>query len=160
MKRIRTHYMDTSAIIKLLVQEDGSDKIRNYFSEHSIFSTTSICFAETLGVLKLKYLRKLISQEEYLSASEELMAHLRGTTLQIEDVGISDRQIFNDVEALSKKYNLDISDCYQLVTLRRGFFAQFTNDSQPILITADKDLSVAARKEGFRVWDCLREIAP
>jgi hypothetical protein len=88
------------------------------------------------------------------------MAILRGQTLQIEDVGISERQTFNEVEALAKKYNLDISDCYQLVTLKRGFFSQFTGDSQPILITADKGLSNAAKKEGLHVWDCLREIAP
>ena len=89
------------------------------------------------------------------------MAYLRDHTLQIEEVGISDQQTFAEVESLAKKHVLDISDCYQLVTLKRGFFAQFRgSNSQPILITADESLATAARNEGVHVWDCLREPAP
>jgi predicted nucleic acid-binding protein len=160
MTDIRTHYLDASAIVKLLVDEDGSPVLKAYFGQHSVFSTTWLCFAETLGVLKLKFLRKLIDQERYLSACEELMAHLRGQSLEIDDVGISHRSTFDEVEQLAKKHSLDISDAYQLVTLRRGVFSRMTGASRPILITADDALAVAARAEGLRVWHCLRESAP
>ena len=55
MATIRTHFLDTSVLVKLLVQEDRSIVVRKCFDEGSVFWTTSLCFAETLGVLKAKY---------------------------------------------------------------------------------------------------------
>jgi predicted nucleic acid-binding protein len=60
MADIRTRYLDTSAIVKLFVAEDGSMALRSYLGQHAVLFTTSLCFAETLGVLKAKYLRKLL----------------------------------------------------------------------------------------------------
>ena len=162
MTDIRTHYLDASAIVKLLVEEDGSLALRNYVEQHAVFCTTSICFAETLGVLKSKFLRvKSFDQEQYLSACEDLMGLLRDENLVIDDVGISTRVVFDEVEDLTKKHaKVDISDTYQLVTLKRGKFSKYSGESSPILITADERLADAARAEGMRVWDCLREPAP
>lgn len=160
VKKIRTHYLDASAIVKLLVPESASNQIRHYCDQHSVFATTGLCFAETLGVLKMKCLRSELTQSNYLAACDELMAYIRANQLQIEDVGIANSETFLEVEDLAKKHQLDVSDAYQLVTLRKGFFSQFDGDSKPILITADDALATAARKEGIRVWDCLRESAP
>lgn len=160
MADIRTHYIDTSAATKLFVDEDGNSDVRDYFSKHSVFFITSLCFAETLGVLKLKALRNLISQEQYLAACEELTTLLRGETLQIDDVNIADRQTFDEVEHLAKRYTLDVADALQLVTLQRGCCSTLDDDSKPILITADKKLADAARTEGLRVWNCLKEPTP
>ncbi len=157
MADIRTHYLDTSVIVKLLIDEDGSSTVRTYLGRHATLVTTSVCFAETLGVLKAKFLRGLLSEEQYLAACEELMAYLRNETLEIDDVGISQRRTFDEVEHLAKKYSLDISDAYQLVTLRRGLYSPLEGDSRPILVTADEALAKAAKSEGLRVWDCLRE---
>lgn len=60
MADIRTHYLYTSAIVKLFVVEDGSLALRNYIGQHAVLFTTSLCFAETLGVLKAKYVRRLL----------------------------------------------------------------------------------------------------
>lgn len=160
MDSLRTHYLDASAIVKLLVVEEGSDKVRAYFGQHSVFYATSLCFAETLGVLKNKFLRKQLNQEQYLSASDDLMAYLRGRNIEIDDIDISRSPTFDEVEQLVKSHSLDISDAYQLVTLRRGCLARLNIDVQPILVTADNALAVAARSEGLRVWDCLRESEP
>jgi predicted nucleic acid-binding protein len=160
MDSIRTHYLDASAIVKLLIAEQGSTILRAYVGQHSVLYATYICFAETLGVLKAKFLRQQLDQEQYLSACEELVAHLRHHTLEIDDVGISQGQVFDEVERLAQKYSLDISDAYQLVTLRQGCLARLKIDVQPILITADKALAIAARSEGLRAWDCLCEPEP
>jgi len=160
MADIRTHYLDTSVIVKLLVDEDGSATIRTYLGRHATFATTSVCFAETLGVLKAKLVRKLLTEEQYLSACEELMAFLRHGKIEIDDVGISQRRTFDEVEQLTKKYSIDLSDAYQLVTLKRGLYSPLEGDSRPILVTADEDLAKAAKSEGLRAWDCLSEPAP
>lgn len=157
MGTIRTHYLDTSAIVKLLVQEDGSATVRAYLERHATLATTSVCFAETLGVLKLKYLRKLLSEELYFAACDELMAHLRNQTLELDDVGIAEWKTFREVEQIAKKHSLDIADAYQLVTLRRAINSPLEGDSKPILVTADEALAKAAKREGLRAWDFLRD---
>lgn len=96
MTAVRTHYLDASAIVKLFVQEEGSDKLREYFSKHSVFHTTSLCFAEALRVLKAKNVRKLISQEAYLSAAEELCISTFGCTIEIDEISITTPQVFNE----------------------------------------------------------------
>lgn len=160
MRTIRTHYLDTSAIVKLLVDEDGSAVVRAYLGSHATLATTSVCLAETLGVLKLKFRRKLLSEEQYLAASEELLAHVRNETLEIDDIGISERSTFDEMESLIKRYSLDVADAYQLVTLTRGLYSRLEGDSRPILVTADEALAKAAKSEGLRAWDLLRESAP
>ena len=160
MASIRTHYLDASAIVKLLVREAGSAALCAYLDQHTAFSPTALCFAGTLGALKAKLLRNSLGQEEYLSACEELMAYFRNQTIEIDDIGISQRRTFDEVEYLSKKYSLDVSDSYQLVTLQRGLYSPLQGDSKPILVTADEALAKAARSEGLRTWDCLREPAP
>jgi predicted nucleic acid-binding protein len=157
---IRTHYLDASAIVKLLIDEDGSVALRAYLGPHATRVTTSLCFAETLGVLKAKHAHNHINAEEYLAACEELMAHLRCQTLTIEDIGISKRVVFDEVERLGKAHALDLSDACQLLTLRRGALSFLEGDSRPILVTADKKLAAAAKAEGLRAWDCMHEPAP
>ena len=160
MGPIRMHYLDASALVKLFVVENGSSVLRDYVSEHSVFSTTSICFAEALGVLKSKFLRKLLLQEDYLAACEELTACIRNGEIKIEDIGISDRSVFDQVEDIAREYTLDISDAFQIVTLKIGIFSLLKIDYKPIMITADKALAKAAINEGLMVWDCLSEPSP
>ncbi len=160
MAVIRTHYIDASAIVKLLVDEDGSTTVRTYHSSHAVFWTTALCFSETLGVLKTKFVKKLLSSEQYFAACEELMGHLRGRTLNLEDMDISERHVFDEVESLGTKHSLDVSDAYQLVTLKHGGLSRMEGGSRPILVTADRSLAVAARAEGLRAWDCLNEAVP
>lgn len=160
MAEIRTHYLDASALVALFVPEEESPKLRRYVDQHAVFASTSICFAEALGVLKRKFAKKQMLQEEYLSACEELIATIRSEDIQVEDVGISQRDVFDRVEIIARKYALDISDAFQLFTLKVGSFSAFQGDSAPMLITADRELAIAARKEGLRVWDCANDPAP
>jgi len=161
METIKTHLLDTSALVKLVVDEEGSENVRKYFAEKSVFWTTSLCFAEALGVLKVKhYYRKEITQEVYLAGSEELVAHLRNGSISIEEVDITQISTFNEVEKISKLHSLDLADAFQIVTLKKGFPSSLEGDSKTILITGDKKLAKAARKERLRAWDCIIESTP
>jgi predicted nucleic acid-binding protein len=163
MKLIRIHYLDASAIVKLFVEEEGSAALRTYFESEAHFYATSLSFAEALGVLKVKHFyRKEITDEEYLAACDELVAYAGDDTIKIEDVAIRDTTVFLEVEALVRTYNrsIDVSDAFQIVSVKRNYFSRFENDSKPMFITGDKDLAVAVRQEGLRVWDCVRESIP
>ena len=160
MTIIRTHYLDASAIVKLLIEEEGSDAVRSYLGPHATWVTTSLCFAETLGVLKAKQVHTHFSMETCHGACEELIGHIRGQTITIEEVGLTERAVFDEVEILCEKHALDLSDGCQLLTLRSGQLSHLEGDSRPILITADKKLAKAARSEGLTAWDCMHEPAP
>lgn len=160
MEWVKIHYLDASSLVKLFVDEDGARLVRDYFNRESGFRVTSLCFAETLGVLKSKYFyRKKISEESYLCACDELMACATQETILIVEVPISKRDTFSEVENLVRKYAIDVSDAFQIVTIKRDYFSQFS-ETQPLLITADEKLANAARQEGLKVWDCLRESPP
>ena len=173
MEWIKTCYYDASALVKLLVEETGSDIIRKYHDEHqsSHFHTTSLCFAETFGVLKTKRGRGEITEDQYLDASDELRSYISGGRIQISDVNIADVVIFGEAEKLVRKYrpekysknsiskSIDISDALQIVTLKKDYFSKFP-ETRPLLITADAGLAKAARGENLCVWDCMNEEPP
>lgn len=124
MAIIHTHYLDASAIIKLLVKEGGSDTLEKYIKHHSNFRTTSLCLAEALGALKVKrFYKKEMDDEAYFAASEILLGQVSSGEIEIEDIKISDRNIFHEVEQLSRKHSLDLSDGLQIYTLQKGFFS-------------------------------------
>ena len=181
---VRTHLLDATALVKLVVDEDKSDRVRKYYRSQSVFWTTSVCFSEALGVLKRKWLNKskqpkckmiswfqfsrkqnkfaidAISTENYYCASEELVALLRNDSISLEEVPFTDRSIYDETETLSKKYKLDIIDAFQLVTLLRGFPSKMIGGSKTIFITADRKLAKAAKSEGLRPWNCMKESSP
>jgi len=162
MPVIRTHYLDASVIVKLLVKEDGSERLKSYSEEHANFRTTTLCVGEALGVLKVKHFyRNEIDKEAYFCASEILAGWIsKSGGLEIEEINLAQRDVFSEVEALCKKYTLDLSDGLQIFILKRGFYSSLQGDSAPILITADNELANAAKKEGGQVWHVLRETEP
>jgi predicted nucleic acid-binding protein len=154
---IRLHFLDASALVKLVVNELGSSKLRSYFHRDATsFTTNTVCVVEALGVLKRKHLSKnkpdYLDDEAYFAACEELMAFFRGENIAIDDVGLTDRAIFDEVERVARGYSLDLSDAYQLVTLRRGFAARIGASGDTILISADEGLVKAARVKYRADW--------
>jgi predicted nucleic acid-binding protein len=168
---IRIHYLDASAAVKLLVKEEGSEILEEYMKEPDHSSNlfmTSFCVAETLSVLKRKFLREWskeqpykVAQEKYLAACNVFIGQLRGGMIDVHDIPIANRDTYSKVDARAKRYCLDVVDAFQLVTLEEGFVAPLRGTkSECILITADECLAKAAKAEKLWVWDCMREPAP
>jgi predicted nucleic acid-binding protein len=95
---VKVRYLDASALIKLVVEEQDGYVIREFFHGNANFCTTSLCLAEALGRLK----------------------------------------------GLWKK----------------GRYSVLVSDSASISITADGPLADAAKSEGVRVWNCVKEQVP
>jgi predicted nucleic acid-binding protein len=162
---IRVNYIDASALVKLFDNEERrSQEVRNYLGPPNVFMTTSVCFFETLGVLGRKYKSGNLTQEKYLCACEELLALIRDDEIHIHDVNVLTREAFSEVDSLvqlyrkGKKKQLDLSDAFQLVTLRRVF--PDVAQTSKFLVTADCYLAEAARAEGITVWNVLTEDPP
>jgi hypothetical protein len=110
----RTNLLDASALVMLVTDEPLSEKLHLYLQQEGSWFTTPFCFYEALGVLKVKYLyRKEITEDVFRKASFDLMADYRGTP-KTHDLDLMDPYCFSFIQNLAKKYNLDISDAFQI----------------------------------------------
>jgi predicted nucleic acid-binding protein len=153
------NYLDASAAVKLVLEERGSDHLQNYFNGRSGFFITSLCLAEVLGVLKRK-LKRQLSEKQYRDKCYNLLTYVRAKRIRIEDIQISSLDVFAKIEETVQRHKLDFSDSLQLVIVKHGRFSKLAWSSKTLLITADRDLASAAKKEGLRVWNCEVETAP
>jgi len=158
----RANFFDASALTKLFSSEYDSEELIEYFNNCSPTKfTTPFCLYETLNILKSKWKhRNSLSKEQYLEASLKLIAWYRGNTKQVRDLDFTDPLIFLKTKDLANKYDLDLSDAFQILTLKEGEYSFFINDSVTLFITADRDLAIAAAEEGIKSWYCMNGRAP
>jgi predicted nucleic acid-binding protein len=151
---IQCFYYDANCLVKLVVDEDGSKEIRGHlYAPGVVVITTVFCFYEALGVLKSKWVGRrrpdFIETEEYHSASELLCAYVNDELIQIEEIKFGGQMFGPVTEKLSKKYNIDLSDAFQLIALKGGMISQVS--LIPILVTEDGALRKAGIGEGLKV---------
>lgn len=158
----RANCFDASALIKVFSNETGSEVLRDYWNNRSPTKyTTPFCIYEALSVLKVKWLyREELTKEQYLDATFQILAWFGMTTLHGENLDLHNPIVLIKVQDLAKKYSIDISDAFQVLSVKEGYFSALINDSQTILVTADKKLARAARAEGIKAWYCLTEEEP
>ena len=157
---VKVCYLDASALVKLVVEERGSQAVRDFFNANTNFCATSLCLVEALGVLKGKWGRNEIQTDEYFAATRRLIIDAWGKRLELDDVGLVNPSVHAEVEKVAKKHVLDLSDALQLVTILRGRYSVLGPKSVSVLITADSKLAAAAFFEGIRVWNCMADPAP
>jgi len=160
---MRPCYLDASALVKLVVDEKGSERLREYFESRPAFFTASLCFGEALGVLKVKYLyRSELDERAYSAACFTLVTDVlsQSARIKVEDLDFEDLAIYNDVNDTAKKHRLDFSDALQIVILRRGRFSCFGEPESAVLVTGDAGLAKATRAEGLLAWNVCEEEMP
>jgi hypothetical protein len=85
---VKVHYFDASALVKLVAddadEEPGRKVLREYHRQHAHPGyTTSFCVAEAFGAFKLKFLRKRISEEQYIKCIRSFILTV-GNTFQMK----------------------------------------------------------------------------
>ena len=159
---VKVHYLDASALVKLVAddadEEPGRAVLRQYYFGHAQHYATSYCLAEALSAFKVKWLRKMISQDDYVRDVRDFF-RVVVSGLAVDEVPLS-VQVQNEAERLMKTYGIDFIDSIQVVTVLRGRFAGLVGGSQSLFITADRTLAAVARQEGTRVWECTTEATP
>jgi predicted nucleic acid-binding protein len=163
---IRPHYLDASALVKLIAKDDsekdGRDAVVSYYRRKtaSVWAT-SYSIAETLSVFKGMHKGKRITLDEYLDYVRRFLQTIVGQNLREDkQMSVLSPAVRDEAERLIKTYPIDFLDAFQLVTIMQGKWRNFRGKSKPLLITADKKLSAAARAEGLDAWDCINEPAP
>jgi predicted nucleic acid-binding protein len=157
----RADFFDASALVKVFSDEHGSEIVRPYFHSRSTKYTTAFCLYEALNALKskLKY-KKNINSQQYLESAFKLTSWFGAEVTKIDDLDFTDPLTFRKAADISTKYQLDLSDAFQIVSVKHGYFCNLVNESSTILVTADIQLANAARTEGLRVWNLLLDQPP
>ena len=158
---VRAVCFDASALLKLYVEEDGSDRLRAFFYGEPTKYTTHLCFHEALTLLKVNWLyRNKLTTEQYNSAVFDLVIWFRDSASRYPDLDFTSPLVLPEVQRIAGQYDLDISDAFQILSVKDGYFQGLVDGSKTILATADAKLAKAAKAEGIRVWNCLKEEAP
>jgi predicted nucleic acid-binding protein len=121
----KVKYLDASALVKLYIDEDGSQQLRDYFySNKANFRTTWLCLAEGLGILKSKWIGNQsknvatkIETGKYVEATSSLIIEWR-KRIESDDLELVDPSVPLKVAEMAKKYQLDYSDALQLITIK------------------------------------------
>ncbi len=157
----RSSCFDASALLKLYVPEEGSDILRDYWGHEPTKFTTSLCFYETLSMLKVcHFYRKTIDLTTYKNATLDLCSWFAAVSESIRELLFLSPEVFFSAQKIAELHKLDLSDAFQILSLNEGFFSGMSGKSKTILVTADKKLANAARAEGLRVWHLLEEPIP
>jgi len=160
-KAIRANCFDASALLKLYIQEDGSAILRAYWNREPTKFTTSLCFYEALTQLKVcHFYRKVLDLAAYKDATLNLCAWYSTVSESITELNFLSPEVFFAAQRTAETYKLDLSDAFQIHSVKEGFFSKLHGDSKTILVTADDKLAKAARSEGIRVWYIMDEQAP
>jgi predicted nucleic acid-binding protein len=157
----RVDFFDASALAKVYCDEPCSDIVREYFYSRASKYTTPFCFYEALNVLKGKWKYKnILTLEQYVSAAFQLTAWYGASSARVEDLDFTDPLTFSRAKDIATRYQLDLSDAFQIMSVKAGYFSVLVNESATTLVTADDDLAKAARAEGLKVWNVILEPAP
>ena len=160
-KSLQPYYLDASALVKLVVDEPYSDRLRAYIytPECSWRVCTSLCFAEAMGVLKRKQKNDDISQKAYVEGARRLMSMVRENRLEVlKDYFISHSD-FAYAEKIANEYSIDFIDAFQMVSCKSSW-DDLASPSKPVLVTADGALTKVAEKEGVKFWYCRETHQP
>lgn len=97
----------------------------------------------------------MITREGYLNASFALTVWFQASARKVKDIDLSHPPTFLRAKELVERYEVDLSDAFQLLSLKEGYFSSLANDSKTLLVTADEKLANAAIAEGLNAWYCM-----
>jgi predicted nucleic acid-binding protein len=158
---LRPNYFDASAMVKLVVEEEFSDRVRSYAfaPSQSWRLCTSYCLVEALNVLKAKANREELSNRAYIAGSRRLVSLVKTETVRLVQTNFSFFDSFADAERQVRSYKIDFLDAFQLISINTSW-SYLAPPSRPLLITADCKLAQAAEMEGIHAWFCRETHRP
>ena len=147
-------YFDSSALIKSLINEPGSEPVKAFITKmtvnHSagvIFSTASITYAEVMAALAAMRRGKEITQSQFERAVREFKEKWNGFSLSPQTDSLTLK-----AGSLGLDYKLKGCDAYQI--------AAALEVKADLLVSSDNDLNTAASKNALPVWNPMTEPIP
>ncbi|MEM2970478.1 MAG: type II toxin-antitoxin system VapC family toxin [Candidatus Bathyarchaeia archaeon] len=139
-------YLDSSAIVKRYVLEDGTDQVQEAYNKtfqgETILAFSVWNIGEALGVLDIYRRRKWIGKENHKKARDLLVTE----TLRLIKLGLIKTiplrtKLLIDSWTLIEKYHIYQADALQIISAKHIKANQF--------MTADQKLAEIAKTEGI-----------
>ena len=136
-------YLDSSALVKRYVEEEGTQKVDAFFEEAEDIVTSSVAFAECLSAFSRRFREGLFSEAEYFKTVSGLKEEHSSFIL------VPITQKLNEiVEEILLKHSLRGFDAIHLAS---AVLIQRIGGLSVIFACFDNALSKAAREEGLLV---------
>jgi hypothetical protein len=111
--------------------------------------------------LKSKWLhRKELTETQYRDKALRLVAWYGAATRYRQDIELTEPTVLFSVLGLVEKYSMDVSDAFQIQSVKRGYFSCLVDSSATLLVTADQKLAEIACYEGIKAWYFPEEPIP
>ncbi|MBU0730253.1 MAG: type II toxin-antitoxin system VapC family toxin [Proteobacteria bacterium] len=153
MKTINAYYLDASALIKLYISEKRSEIVNKLVAKQSQIYTTTLCVAEALRVFKRVHLvkQKPPNTKAYANCCLDLISTINDENIIIDDQSFLDRETYEETEKLILKYEIDLSDMLQILSIKSSLPQR--SEIKTFLITDDEGLFCAAKCENINtIW--------
>lgn len=137
-------YLDSSAIVKRYVLEEGTEKVNDTYLE-ALSGTASLHFSiwnigEVLGALHAYYRKKLLESDDYATARESFIAETtRLIRLGVAKVMPVRSKLLTQSWLLVEKYHIYVADALQIVSAK--------NLGVDRLLSGDRRLVDVSREE-------------
>jgi len=151
----RFFWLDTSALIKLIINEKGSKDLEKIFNHPTyFFYSTEFCVYECYSALKRKLFReKSIDGEKYLRSIFMMMSYVENNQVRFSDIGEDYSVIFNETKQIIEEYSMDFIDAVQFILLSKGLLSKLAGESRPVLVTSDKNMIKVAKYKNIETWN-------
>jgi predicted nucleic acid-binding protein len=137
-------YLDTSALLKQYVAENGSQQMRALLSLAELWAASVLTSVEVTAALSKSVCMKVITGQD---ASQALRAFRRGWDdfVQIETTAV----VLESASELAWQYGLRAYDAVHLASAR---FWQESLQEQVVMATFDHQLWLAAQQERLQLY--------
>ncbi len=135
-------YVDTSALIKRYVEEDGSDRVNALWNGATGIATSVVAFAEMIAALNRKRREGVLSAAEYTRTATAFKSDYRRVILVPVSAGLNER-----IETLARKHALRGFDAIHLAS---ALVIRNSGKVETGFACYDRMLNEAAGKEGFQ----------
>ena len=142
-------YLDTSALVKLYVCEEGTDLVRQQVSETSIIATSKVAYPETRVTLA----RGLREETLTLAAYKEAVMNFIADWTSYFVLELTDAVIYKAGE-LAERYKLSGFDPIHMASVLTlaAVLAQESSKENINIGCWDKELAEALKASGFKVF--------
>ena len=134
-------YVDTSALIKRYVEEEGSERVNTLWDGATGIATSVVAFAEMLAALNRKRREGVLSTAEYTRTATAFKGDYGRVILVPVSAGLNER-----IELLARKYALRGFDAIHLAS---ALVIRNNGRVETGFACYDRMLNEAALKEGF-----------
>ncbi len=136
-------YLDTSALVKLYVEEEFSDIVEKWVEKSDIIASSAVAYAEIASAFRRILEEKRVGEEDVERVWKYFITDWEGYT----KVWVT-QKIVNFASRLIFKYKLKGFDGIHLAS---AIYIAITSGREVVFVSFDEKLNKAANIEGFPV---------